>query len=95
MSKLLLDKNPSHCLDITVAVELSIITMNFIYVHSRDAQAPKNKSPQVLLLLNATTALCWAILKPLPAKSVGLYFKNLLLTRNILDEKNYKNECSL
>lgn len=44
MSKLLLDKNPSHCLDITVAVELSIITINFIYVHSREMYKPlRNK----------------------------------------------------
>lgn len=40
VSKLLLDKNPSHCLDITVAVELSIITINFIYVHSREMYKP-------------------------------------------------------
>lgn len=44
VSKLLLDKNPSPCLDITVAVELSIITMNFSYVHSREMYKPlRNK----------------------------------------------------
>lgn len=33
----------------------------------------KTESPQILLFLNATTALCWAILKPLPTQSV-VYF---------------------
>lgn len=61
----------------------------------------KTESPQILFcFFNATTALCWAISKPLPTESVDFFFvskkkKNLLLTRNILDEKNYKNECSL
>ena len=93
MSKLLLDKNPSHCLHTTVVVELSIITINFIYVHSKEMyKSLRNKEFTNICFLNATTALCWAILKPLPTKSD---FKSLLLTRNILDEKNYKNECSI
>lgn len=44
VSKLLLDQNPSHCLDRTVPVELGIITMNSICVHIRDAQPLKTES---------------------------------------------------
>lgn len=57
----------------------------------------RNKEFTNTLFLNATTALCWAILKPLPTQSFVFVFflKSLQLTRNILDEKNYKNECSL
>lgn len=52
VSKMLLDKNPSHCLDRSVAVELSVITISFIYVHSREMYKPlRNRVDKYFFLL--------------------------------------------
>lgn len=92
---MLLDKNPSHCLDRTVAVELSIITINFIYVHSREMYKPLRNRVDKYFFFKCYHSIMLGDIKTFTNQISFFFFLSLLLTRNILDEKNYKNECSL